>query len=120
MTFDIASLTFDARGLIPAIAQDRYATGEVLMMAWSTAESLAKTLEEGRVTYWSRSRECTLNKGDTSGHIQRLVERPWIATAIACCCWSTALACSPHQPAVVFANGGPRGRRGRDPLKPMV
>lgn len=73
MSFDIASLTFDAKGLIPAIAQD-HATGEVLMMAWMNAESLTKTLEDGHVTYWSRSRNAFWAKGETSGHVQRLVE----------------------------------------------
>jgi len=73
MSFDIASLTFDANGLIPAIAQD-HATGEVLMMAWMNAESIAKTFEDGHVTYWSRSRKSFWAKGETSGHIQRLIE----------------------------------------------
>ncbi len=70
--FDIASLRFDARGLIPAIAQAR--DGEVLMMAWMNAESLADTLATGQVTYWSRSRGELWRKGETSGHVQRLVE----------------------------------------------
>ena len=72
MSFDIASLTFDARGLIPAIAQAR--DGEVLMLAWMNAESLAETLRTGDVTYWSRSRQAFWVKGETSGHHQRLVE----------------------------------------------
>ena len=71
--FDIESLRFDAAGLIPAIAQDA-ATGEVLMMAWMNAEAVAKTLETGRVTYWSRSRGAFWAKGESSGHVQRLVE----------------------------------------------
>ena len=71
--FDPESLAYDARGLIPAIAQD-HATGEVLMMAWMTAETIRETLETGRVTYWSRSRAKPWRKGDTSGHVQRLVE----------------------------------------------
>jgi phosphoribosyl-AMP cyclohydrolase len=70
--FDIASLRFDAGGLIPAIAQSR--EGEVLMLAWMNAESLAETLATGRVTYWSRSRRALWRKGDTSGHVQHLVE----------------------------------------------
>jgi phosphoribosyl-AMP cyclohydrolase len=70
--FDIASLAFDDRGLIPAIAQDR--GGAVLMLAWMTAESLAETLRTGDVTYWSRSRGELWRKGATSGHVQRLVE----------------------------------------------
>ncbi len=71
-TFDMASLRFDARGLIPAIAQAR--TGEVLMLAWMNAASLAKTLATGHVTYWSRSRGELWRKGETSGHVQHLVE----------------------------------------------
>lgn len=71
--FDPASLTYDTNGLIPAIAQD-HRTGEVLMMAWMNAASITKTLEEGRVTYWSRSRQAFWTKGDTSGHVQKLVD----------------------------------------------
>jgi phosphoribosyl-AMP cyclohydrolase len=73
MSFDATSLKYDANGLIPAIAQD-HTTGEVLMMAWMNAESLAKTLQTGRVTYWSRSRQAFWTKGETSGHVQRLKE----------------------------------------------
>ncbi|WP_050522437.1 phosphoribosyl-AMP cyclohydrolase [Pseudorhodobacter wandonensis] len=73
MPFDPASLKYDAKGLIPAIAQD-FATGEVLMMAWMNAESIARTLESGQVTYWSRSRQSFWAKGETSGHVQKLVE----------------------------------------------
>lgn len=73
MEFDPASLTFDARGLIPAIAQDAD-TGEVLMMAWMNQEAVARTLATGRVTYWSRSRGAFWVKGETSGHVQELVE----------------------------------------------
>lgn len=71
--FDPATLTYDARGLIPAIAQCA-ASGEILMMAWMNAEALAETLETGRVTYWSRSRQAFWRKGETSGHVQRLIE----------------------------------------------
>jgi len=70
--FDITSLRFDARGLIPAVAQA--VGGEVLMLAWMNAESIAETLRTGRVTYWSRSRAELWRKGETSGHVQRLVE----------------------------------------------
>ena len=73
MSFDPASLKYDDRGLIPAIAQDAQ-TGEVLMMAWMNAESVACTLETGRVTYWSRSRQAFWIKGETSGHVQELVD----------------------------------------------
>ncbi|MGL4281005.1 MAG: phosphoribosyl-AMP cyclohydrolase [Albidovulum sp.] len=73
MGFDPATLVYDARGLIPVIAQD-HASGEVLMMAWMNAEAVARTLETGRVTYWSRSRQAFWVKGETSGHVQKLVE----------------------------------------------
>lgn len=73
MVFDPQSLTFDDKGLIPAIAQD-HATGEVLMVAWMNAEAITKTLETGKVTYWSRSRQAFWVKGETSGHVQRLVD----------------------------------------------
>ncbi|MDB6178555.1 phosphoribosyl-AMP cyclohydrolase [Paracoccus sp. Z330] len=71
--FDPTSLKYDANGLIPAIAQDA-TTGEVLMMAWMNAESVARSLETGKVTYWSRSRQSFWVKGETSGHLQKLVE----------------------------------------------
>ena len=71
--FDAATLKYNDQGLIPAIAQ-QHDTGEVLMMAWMNAESMAETLASGRVTYWSRSRGELWRKGDTSGHVQRLVE----------------------------------------------
>ena len=70
--FDSATLAWDERGLLPAIAQD-HATGEVLMLAWMSRESLDETLRTGQVTYWSRSRRALWRKGETSGHVQRLV-----------------------------------------------
>lgn len=73
MGFDPATLVYDSRGLIPVIAQD-HASGEVLMMAWMNAEAVERTLQTGRVTYWSRSRQAFWVKGETSGHVQKLVE----------------------------------------------
>ncbi len=73
MSFDPTTLKYDENGLIPAIAQDA-ANGEVLMLAWMNAEAVARTLAGGRVTYWSRSRQAFWIKGETSGHIQELVE----------------------------------------------
>lgn len=70
--FDPTTLKWDARGLVPAIAQS--VDGEVLMLAWMNAESLRETLATGRVVYWSRSRSALWRKGETSGHVQRLVE----------------------------------------------
>lgn len=71
--FDPMTLRYGPDGLIPAIAQDE-ATGEVLMFAWMNAGSVARTLATGRVTYWSRSRAAFWVKGETSGHVQDLVE----------------------------------------------
>ncbi|MGA0035989.1 MAG: phosphoribosyl-AMP cyclohydrolase [Ilumatobacteraceae bacterium] len=66
-------ITFNADGLVPAIAQE-VETGEVLMMAWMNAESLDRTLAEGRMVYWSRSRSELWRKGDTSGDHQSVRE----------------------------------------------
>ncbi len=71
--FDPATLRWDDKGLIPAIAQDA-GDGTVLMVAWMNREALADTLATGQVTYWSRSRNQLWRKGETSGHRQRLVE----------------------------------------------
>ena len=62
-------ISFNPDGLVPAIAQ-QHNTGEVLMMAWMTAETLAETLATGRACYYPRSRNAFWRKGDTSGHIQ--------------------------------------------------
>jgi len=73
MSFDIKSLKFNEAGLIPAIAQ-QHDTGEVLMMAWMNAQAIQKTLDTGKVTYWSRSRQSFWIKGETSGHTQALID----------------------------------------------
>ena len=73
MEFDALTLKYDDKGLIPAVAQD-HESGEVLMVAWMNAEAVARTLETRRVTYWSRSRQAFWVKGETSGHVQDLVE----------------------------------------------
>jgi phosphoribosyl-AMP cyclohydrolase len=66
-------LTFDAQGLIPAIAQ-QHDTGEVLMLAWMNRAAIEETIATGRVCYFSRSRGRLWRKGETSGQVQRLVE----------------------------------------------
>ncbi|HLN62461.1 MAG TPA: bifunctional phosphoribosyl-AMP cyclohydrolase/phosphoribosyl-ATP diphosphatase HisIE [Symbiobacteriaceae bacterium] len=66
-------LKWSENGLIPAIAQD-VRTGQVLMQAYMSEESLRKTLETGTAWYWSRSRQELWNKGATSGHLQRVKE----------------------------------------------
>ncbi len=73
MRFDAGGLKYDDRGLIPAIAQDAE-TGEVLMLAWMNREAVERTLATGRVTYWSRSRQAFWVKGESSGHVQELVD----------------------------------------------
>ena len=65
-------LKFDDRGLIPAVVQ-QYDTGEVLMVAWMSAESLRLTRQTGTTWFWSRSRRELWNKGATSGNMQRVV-----------------------------------------------
>ena len=64
---------FDAQGLIPAIAQDAD-SGQVLMVAFMNDEALAKTIETGKATYYSRSRKKLWTKGEESGHVQQVQE----------------------------------------------
>ena len=59
----------DERGLVAAVVQ-QHDTREVLMVGWMDDEALRRTLAEGRVTFWSRSRGEYWRKGDTSGHVQ--------------------------------------------------
>ena len=66
-----ARLKRDATGLVAAVVQ-QHDTGEVLMLGWMDDEALRRTLTEGRVTYWSRSRQEYWRKGDTSGHVQHV------------------------------------------------
>ena len=67
------SLKFDANGLIPAIVQDA-GTGQVLMLAYTNAESLQLTLSTRETYFWSRSRNELWHKGETSGNVQHVVE----------------------------------------------
>lgn len=67
----LGTISFNADGLVAAIAQ-QHDTGEVLMMAWMNADSVAETLRTGRVCYWSRSRKALWRKGETSGQMQVL------------------------------------------------
>ena len=68
----IERLAFNEQGLIPVITQDAK-TKSLLMFAWMNKEALEQTLVTKRMTYWSRSRQQFWVKGETSGHIQRLV-----------------------------------------------
>ena len=72
---DQLGVRFDERGLVPCVVQQQ-GTGEVLMMAWMNAESLALTVSTGTTWFWSRSRQELWNKGATSGtvqHVKRLL-----------------------------------------------
>jgi len=80
----LAEIAYDANGLIPAVCQE-LASGEVLMVAWMNAETLRLTLETGRMTYWSRSRQEIWIKGETSG------ERQWVREAAYDCDGDTLL-----------------------------
>lgn len=68
---DLSMIKFDDRGLVPAIAQD-IRSGQVLMLAYMSVASLEQTLETGLATYYSRSRGQLWQKGETSGHVQRV------------------------------------------------
>ena len=66
-------MNFDYKGLIPAIIQD-FTTNKVLMLAYMNEESFRKTLETGKTTFWSRSKERLWTKGEESGHFQTVKE----------------------------------------------
>ena len=71
MQIDVDALRFDAQGLIPAVVQER-STGEVLMVAYMNRESLEKTLATGFTWFYSRSRGRLWQKGEQSGHVQKV------------------------------------------------
>lgn len=71
MTTESGTITFDAAGLVTAVARDA-ATGEVLMVAHMNQEALERTLATGQAWYWSRSRKRLWRKGEESGHTQRV------------------------------------------------
>jgi len=73
LTDILSTISFDAAGLVPAIAQ-QHDTGEVLMMAWMNREAVQETLATARVCYFSRSRNALWRKGQTSGQLQHLKE----------------------------------------------
>ena len=80
----LALVKYDSAGLVPAVVQD-HADGEVLMMAWMNADTLAQTLESGRMVFWSRSRQEVWAKGETSG------DRQWVREAYYDCDGDTLL-----------------------------
>ncbi len=109
----LADIAYDAAGLVPAIVQDD-ATGEVLMLAWMNADTLALTLDEGQTVFWSRSRQEVWRKGETSG------DRQWVRSAAYDCDGDVLLfrvdqegrgACHTGAPSCFFRSFGP-GERG--------
>jgi phosphoribosyl-ATP pyrophosphohydrolase/phosphoribosyl-AMP cyclohydrolase len=68
----LEELRYDERGLVPVVVQDAR-TREVLTLAYMSAESLRRTLDEGETWFWSRSRAQLWHKGETSGHTQRVI-----------------------------------------------
>jgi phosphoribosyl-AMP cyclohydrolase len=98
-------------GLIPAIIQ-QWDTREVLMLGYMNAEAMRRTLIEGRVTFWSRSRQEFWRKGDTSGNVQFVR--------------SAALDCDADALLVTVEQHGPACHTGAhacfdvDPLNPVV
>jgi phosphoribosyl-AMP cyclohydrolase len=107
----VGGVTFDANGLLPAIIQE-VETNQVLMLGYMDGEALRRTLTEGRVTFWSRSRQEYWRKGDTSGH------RQYVKTA--------ALDCDADALLVTVEQIGPACHTGEqacfdvDPLTPVV
>jgi phosphoribosyl-AMP cyclohydrolase len=69
----VDDLRYDERGLIPAVVQ-QHDTGEVLMVAWMTRDTLRETLDLGETVFYSRSRDERWHKGETSGNTQRVVD----------------------------------------------
>lgn len=69
---DPSRLRFDEHGLIPAIVQ-QHDSGEVLMMAWMSADTVRESIAIGETVFWSRSRGERWHKGATSGNTQRIV-----------------------------------------------
>jgi phosphoribosyl-ATP pyrophosphohydrolase/phosphoribosyl-AMP cyclohydrolase len=69
---EFEGIKFGEDGLVPAIVQDG-ATGQVLMLAYMSAESLRRTLESGETWFWSRSRGSLWHKGEVSGNVQKVI-----------------------------------------------
>lgn len=107
----IARAVFNSDGLLPAIIQ-QHDTLEVLMLGWMNAEALRRTLTEGRVTFWSRSRQEYWRKGDTSGNVQ------YVRGAALDCDFDTLLvSVDQHGPA---CHTGARRCFDVDPLDPAI
>ncbi len=107
----LARARFDAAGLLPAIIQEE-GSRDVLMLGWMNAEALRRTLTEGRVTFWSRSRKEYWRKGDTSGNVQYV-------RAAALDCDADALLVTVHQVGPACHTGA-HACFDVDPLDPVI
>jgi phosphoribosyl-AMP cyclohydrolase len=107
----IARARFDGAGLLPAIIQEE-GSRDVLMLGWMDAEALRRTLTEGRVTFWSRSRQEYWRKGDTSGNVQYV-------RAAALDCDADALLVTVHQVGPACHTGA-HACFDVDPLSPVL
>lgn len=107
----IDRVAFAADGLVPAIIQEA-GSKDVLMLGYMNAEALRRTLTEGRVTFWSRSRQEFWRKGDTSGHVQHVR-----AAALDCDGDTVLVTVEQHGPA---CHTGAHACFDVDPLSPVV
>jgi phosphoribosyl-AMP cyclohydrolase len=111
-------LRYDTQGLVPAIAQDA-SSGAVLMLAWMNRTAIERTLSEGYACYWSRSRNAFWRKGETSGHLQRVIELRFDCDgdAILLRVQQTGPACHTHRPSCFYVLAdGDRVRVTSDPV----
>lgn len=105
------SLKFDESGLIPAIAQD-WVTGQIRMVAWMNDDALRKTLETGRATFFSRSRQALWEKGETSGHylLVRSIHADCDADVLLLLVDPKGPSCHTGRPTCFFRTLGPEGQ----------
>jgi phosphoribosyl-ATP pyrophosphohydrolase/phosphoribosyl-AMP cyclohydrolase len=101
---------WNEQGLAPAIVQDAH-TSQVLMLAWMNAKAWQLTLETGEAHFWSRSRQSLWHKGETSGHVQRVVEirLDCDADAILLRVDPAGPACHTGEPSCFFTTISPQG-----------
>ncbi|MGX5680412.1 phosphoribosyl-AMP cyclohydrolase [Schumannella luteola] len=107
----LSRVSFGETGLLPAIIQEE-GTKDVLMLGYMNEEALRRTLTEGRVTFWSRSRQEYWRKGDTSGHRQ-------LVRAAALDCDGDALLVTVHQEGPACHTGA-HSCFDVDPLEPQL